>query len=100
MDFKNRTAAFRGVRVRLRLAKYNLTQVASILINGEHFRRAKNRDYSNIAKNTTVAEVRLCVYVKLKLTLSGIDFTIYYQQETCPARSWQYVYIPHATITF
>ena len=27
------------MRVRLRLAKYNLTPVASILVNGEHFRR-------------------------------------------------------------
>ena len=33
------SGAFRGVRVRLRLAKYNLTPVASILVNGEHFRR-------------------------------------------------------------
>ena len=39
VDFFIRTAAFRGMRVRLRLAKYNLTPVASISVNGEHFRR-------------------------------------------------------------
>ena len=40
MDFEIELALWEGVWVCLRLAKYNLTPVAGILVNGEHSERA------------------------------------------------------------